>query len=170
VADRNSLGWPISLLTSCLADPCSASCRLSPCRLLLLYLFECFSCRTGDANPFLCLLIIYTPATLYVFCTCMYYTSSQLAFFAWPIVTLRLPSALVLDKHTRIIAKSIGSCQSRLPLFFHQADILLTLVWSKSGVNTSPPVSEYDGFKLRNSVTLWPLSSYWCKLLTAPWI
>lgn len=34
----------------------------------------------------------------------------------------------------------------------------------KSGVNTSPPVSEYEGFMLRNSINLKLLSSDRCKL------
>jgi hypothetical protein len=39
----------------------------------------------------------------------------------------------------------------------------------KNGVNTSPPLSEYEGFMLQNYVTPEPLSSDQCKIQYPRW-
>jgi hypothetical protein len=47
----------------------------------------------------------------------------------------------------------------------YQAKIIWLWIWSKSSVNTSPLVLEYERFILRNSINPKLTSSNWCKLL-----
>jgi hypothetical protein len=47
----------------------------------------------------------------------------------------------------------------------YQAKIIWLWIWLKSGVNTSPPVLEYERFMLRSSINPKLPYSDWCKLL-----